>query len=173
MHDISDPLIFCQSHHESVSVAFLGITGRDPGVSKINQFHVDIFRCFFIKLGYTLWIPLKWSVILLQSWWTSTGYFSNSTCASVTNCQFSSIIDWICSQIEIEFGLPSSLRPGSAWYFWSFSANVITNQCPCRFLGIIGRDPGVSKINSGYMLTSFSVSLLNRRVFCQFLGINT
>ena len=36
-------------------------------------------------------IPPKWSVILLQSW-TSTGYFSNSSGSSVTNCRFSPII---------------------------------------------------------------------------------
>ena len=32
-----------------------------------------------------------WSVLLLKSW-TSTGYFSNSTGSSVTNCRFSPII---------------------------------------------------------------------------------
>ena len=36
-------------------------------------------------------MPLKWSVIFLQSP-TSTGYFSNSTGSSVTNCRFSPII---------------------------------------------------------------------------------
>ena len=36
-------------------------------------------------------MPLKWSVIFLRSW-TSTGYISNSTGSSVTNCRFSLII---------------------------------------------------------------------------------
>ena len=71
---------------------FLGITGWDPSVCKSNRLHVDILRFSFIKLGYILWIPLKWSVSFLQSW-TSTGYFSNSTGSSVTNCRFSLIVE--------------------------------------------------------------------------------
>ena len=70
----------------------LGIIGWDPSVCKSNQLHVDIHRFSFIKLGYILLqIPLKRWVIFLQSW-TSTGYFSNSTSSSVTNCRFSPII---------------------------------------------------------------------------------
>ena len=45
-----------------------------------------------LKLVYILYIPLKWSVIILQSW-TSTGYISNSTGSLVINCRFSPIID--------------------------------------------------------------------------------
>ena len=37
-------------------------------------------------------MPLKWSVIFLQSW-TSIGYFPNSTGSFVTNCRFSPIIN--------------------------------------------------------------------------------
>ena len=59
--------------------------------------HVDVLRFSFIKLGYILKIPLIWSVIFLQSWWTSTGYFSNSTGSFVTNCRFSPII---CGELE-------------------------------------------------------------------------
>ena len=43
----------------------------------------DIFSVFFINLRYILEIPLEWSVIFLE-YWTSTGYFSNSTGSSVT-----------------------------------------------------------------------------------------
>jgi hypothetical protein len=68
---------------------FLGIIGWDPSVCKSNRLHVDILWFIYIKLRY---IPLKWSVILLKSW-TSTGYFSNSTGSSVTNCRFSPITD--------------------------------------------------------------------------------
>ena len=71
---------------------FLGIklrlTGWDPSVCKSNRLHVDILRFSFVELGYILYIPLNWLVIFLQSS-TSTGYFSNSTGASVTNCRFS------------------------------------------------------------------------------------
>ena len=71
---------------------FLGILiGWDLSVCKSNQLHVDILRFSFTKLGYILWIPLKWSVIFLHSW-TSTDYFSNSTSSFVTNCRFSPII---------------------------------------------------------------------------------
>ena len=42
-------------------------------------------------LVYILWNSLKWLVIFLQSW-TSTSYFSNSTGSSVTNCRFFPII---------------------------------------------------------------------------------
>ena len=56
-----------------------------------NRLHVDILRFSFIKLGNILLIPLKWPVIFLQSP-TSTGYFSNSTVSSATNCWFSTII---------------------------------------------------------------------------------
>ena len=69
---------------------FLGITGQYPSVCKSNQLHVDILRFSFIKLGYILYILLKWPIIFLQSW-TSTGYSSNSTGSSITNCRFSAI----------------------------------------------------------------------------------
>ena len=70
---------------------FLVIIGSDLRVCKSNWLHVDILRLSFIKLAYTLLISIKWSVIFLQSW-TSTSYFSISTGSSVTNCRFSSII---------------------------------------------------------------------------------
>ena len=70
---------------------FLGITNRYPSVFKSNRLHVDIFRYPFINLGYILYIPLKWSVIFVQSP-TSTGQFSNSTGSYVTNCRFFSPI---------------------------------------------------------------------------------
>ena len=66
------------------SERFLGITGWDPSVCKPNRLHVPIRRFSFIILWYILYIPLKWSVIFLQSWRTSTGYFSNSTGSFVT-----------------------------------------------------------------------------------------
>ena len=52
--------------------------GWDPSVCKSNWLHVDNLRFSFMKLGFTLQIPLKQSVIFLQSW-SSTAYFSNST----------------------------------------------------------------------------------------------
>ena len=70
---------------------FLGITGWHPGVCKSNWLHVDILRFSSTRSGYILYIPLKWSVIFLQSW-TSASYFSSSTGSFVTNCQFSHII---------------------------------------------------------------------------------
>jgi hypothetical protein len=71
---------------------FLGIAGWDPSVCKSNRLNVDILQFSFIKFGHILQIPLKWSVIFLQ-FWTSTGYFSNSTGSLVTNCRFSPVID--------------------------------------------------------------------------------
>ena len=49
---------------------FLGrITGWDPNVCNSNRLHVHTILWFsFIKLGYILYIPLKWLVIFLQSW---------------------------------------------------------------------------------------------------------
>jgi hypothetical protein len=38
---------------------YLGISGRYPIVSKSNRSHVDIFRFSFVKLRYSLYIPLK------------------------------------------------------------------------------------------------------------------
>ena len=70
---------------------FLGVTGWDPSVWKSNRLHVHILRFPFPELGYILYIPLKQSVVFLQSW-TSTGYVSNSTGSSVTNCRFSPVI---------------------------------------------------------------------------------
>ena len=63
----------------------------DPSVCKSNRLHVEILRFSFITLRYILQIPIKWSVIILQSW-TSTGYSSYSTGSSVTNCQFTLIM---------------------------------------------------------------------------------
>ena len=70
---------------------FLGIIGQDPSVCKSDRLHVDILRFSFTKLGYILWITLKWSVILLQSG-ASIGYFSKSTGWFVTNYRFFPII---------------------------------------------------------------------------------
>ena len=71
-----------------LSGRFLGIiTGWEPSVCKSDRLHVDILRFS----GYIPWIPLKWSIILMQ-YLTSTGYFSDSTGSSVTNCRFSRII---------------------------------------------------------------------------------
>ena len=78
------------------SVRFLGITGWDPSVCKSNRFHGNILWFSFIKLGYILSFPLEWSLIFLQSWWTSTGYLWNSTGSSVINCRFSPIIAGHC-----------------------------------------------------------------------------
>jgi hypothetical protein len=66
--------------------------GWDPRVCKSDRLNVDILQFSFIKFGHILQIPLKWSVIFLQ-FWTSTGYFSNSTGSLVTNCRFSPVID--------------------------------------------------------------------------------
>jgi hypothetical protein len=64
----------------------------------------DILRFSFIKLGYIPYIPLKWLVIFLQSW-ISTGYFSNSTGSSVTNCRFSPIIGQVSKPCQKEHTL--------------------------------------------------------------------
>ena len=72
---------------------FLGIIGWDPRVCKSYQLHVDIlWFSLLIKWGFILQITLKRLVIFLQ-FWISTGYFSNSTGSSITNCWFSPIID--------------------------------------------------------------------------------
>ena len=72
---------------------FLGITtGWDPSVGKSNRFACRHPPVILFKLGYMVEIPLKWSIIFLQSP-TSTGYFSNSTGSSVTDCRFSQVID--------------------------------------------------------------------------------
>ena len=76
----------------------LGIIGWAPSVCNSNRLHVDILRVSFIKVVYILQIPLKWSIILLQSW-TSTGYFSNSTSSSVINYRFSPIIAQVTSAL--------------------------------------------------------------------------
>ena len=86
----------------------LGIIGWDPSICKSNRSHVDILRFSFIKLGYILQIPLKWLVIFLQSW-TSTGYISNSTGSSVTNCRFSPIIGAAGFNIEQIKVLPAGI----------------------------------------------------------------
>jgi hypothetical protein len=82
--------------------------------AKSNRSHVDILRFSFIKLEYILWIPLKWSVIFLQSW-ISTNYFSNSTSSFVTNCRFSPIISHmvIIMNVLCEFGVPIIRRRSS------------------------------------------------------------
>ena len=72
----------------SVRGDFLNIIGWDPSISKFNRFNGMIYRFFFIDLMYILSILLKWLVIFLQSW-TPTGYYSNSTGASVTSGRFS------------------------------------------------------------------------------------
>ena len=70
---------------------FLGIIGWDLSVCKSNQLHVDILWFFFVDFRYIPHILLKWLVILLNSW-TSTSYFSNSTGLPVTICWFCLII---------------------------------------------------------------------------------
>ena len=42
---------------------FLGIIGWDPSVCKSNRLHVDILQFSCIKLGYILYIFLKWLVV--------------------------------------------------------------------------------------------------------------
>ena len=74
---------------------FVGVTGWDPSVCKSNWVHVHNLRFTFIKLGYVLHIPLKWSVIFPQSW-TSTG-------SSVTNCRFCPIIARILLKDQVFF----------------------------------------------------------------------
>jgi hypothetical protein len=45
----------------------LGIIGRDPIVSNIDQLLVDTFWFFLIKMHNTLQIPMNQSVIFLKS----------------------------------------------------------------------------------------------------------
>ena len=89
---------------------FLGIIGWEISVCKSNRLHVDILRNFYINLRYISWIPLKWSVILLKSW-TSTTYFSNSTGSSVTNCRFSPIIAFKPSSLKESRKLSTKTTP--------------------------------------------------------------
>ena len=95
----------CESKTRSSDRGDFGATtGWDPGVYNSNRLHVHILRFSFINLMYILLIPLKWSVIFLQSW-TSSAYFSNSTGSFVTNCRFSPNIDWkmsTCSRSDLE-----------------------------------------------------------------------
>ena len=65
---------------------FLDIIGWDPNICKTYWFHVDIFGISDIVLRYGLEIPLKWSVIFLQSW-TSTG-------SCVINCRLAPITNF-------------------------------------------------------------------------------
>ena len=74
-------LLDCNGHGPSTlcvkqwSGRFLGImTGWDTSVCKSYRLHVAIIRFSFIKLGYILYISLKYPVIFLQSC-TSTGFF--------------------------------------------------------------------------------------------------
>jgi hypothetical protein len=79
---------------------FVGIIGWEPSVCKSNRLHVDILRFSFIKLG--VYSSINSSKVIgnfLQSW-TSTGYFSNWTGSSETNCRFSPIIVW---QVSMTF----------------------------------------------------------------------
>ena len=94
---------------------FVGITRWDPSVCKSNRLYFDILRFSYTKLGYTLWIPLKWSVIFLQSW-TSTSFSSNSTGSSGTNCRFSPIMDCkadVKRLVQAFRGLGHELRAGT------------------------------------------------------------
>ena len=107
---------------------FLNVTGWNPSVCKSNRSYVHIIRFSFIKLGYILHIPLKWSVIFLQSR-TSSGEFSNSTGSFVTNCRFSPIIGYIRGKVFFRgpvgfpcvhlFGnsiCPNSMPESHTWY---------------------------------------------------------
>ena len=62
---------------------FWALSGHDRSVSESNRLHVVIFRVFFVNVRYIPWIPLKWSVIFLNSC-TSTGYSTRSTRSSAT-----------------------------------------------------------------------------------------
>ena len=106
---------------------FLGIIGWDPEVCKSNWLHVDSLRFSFIKLRYILlWIPLKWSVIILQSW-TSTGYFSNSTGLSVTNCRLSQIIGVHDLYSQPRQHLNRAVRDPKFVYFSNSTGSSITS----------------------------------------------
>ena len=130
---------------------FLGITGWHPSACKSNRLHVDILRFSFIKLGYTLYIPLQRSVIILQSW-ISTGYFSNSTGSFVTNCRFSLIID--PSDIK-----SNRLHVGTSQFcFHSFEVHSIgSSKTSGNFLK--------SWTSTGYFSNSTGSSATNRRLF--------
>ena len=51
-HQANIPFIGCMRLRISVSGRFMGMIGQYPSVSKSNWLHVDLFRFFFIKLGY-------------------------------------------------------------------------------------------------------------------------
>jgi hypothetical protein len=92
--DLQNTRISTDGYAQKSPRTVLGIIiGWDPTVCKSNRLHVDILRSSLMKLGYILYIPLKWWVIFfLQSWWILTGYFPNSTGSCVTNRRFSRII---------------------------------------------------------------------------------
>ncbi len=128
---------------------FLGIIGWDPSVCKSNRLHVHILRFSFIRLGYILYISLKWSVIFLQSS-TSTGYFSNSTGSFVTNCRFSPIIGqsrWLCwglLYIVVMMPVRRGGRNFVSWFWqwlflfvcsiWEIVSFICQSMCTVRFV---------------------------------------
>ena len=82
-----------EAHMNQWSGRFLGMTGREILVFAIpTGYMLTSSGSPSLNQGIFFWIPLKWWANSLQSW-TSTGYFSNSTGSSVTNCRFSSIIE--------------------------------------------------------------------------------
>ena len=115
---------------------FLGIIGWDPSVCKSNRLYVDILRFSFIKWRYFLQIPLKWSIIFMQSW-TSTGYFSNSTGSFATNCWFSPIMGFIGSQRLFLCCLPPSEKAHTCLWIYDHLIICVRDQKYVKVLQLL------------------------------------
>jgi hypothetical protein len=74
--------------YTAVPRKFLSIVGQHPINYKSNRLHVNIFRCCFYSFEV---YSIDSSEMIGKSPKspTSTGYFSNPTGSSATNCQFS------------------------------------------------------------------------------------
>ena len=166
---LSPPVSNSIENSKQWSGRFLGIIGWDPRVCKSYQLHVDILWFSFIKWGFILQITLKRSVIFVQ-FWISTGYFSNSTGSSITNCWFSPIIDSkIIMSFSFLFLFEIEGRHASA------KAQVVVDHL-VRFpssreeISQPGIEPPTSSLRFGYLCTIIRYlgsSWTNQRLSCQ------
>ena len=105
--------IINHTYHKTIILNLQGfevacITLPIPTWKNTSALNWIVFRyCFLYKIVVYFINEIKWSVLFLQ-YWTSTGYFSNSTGSSVTKCRFSLIIDLEQCWGEIEHNLSRS-----------------------------------------------------------------
>jgi hypothetical protein len=86
-------------------------------VSRYNRVHVVIFQFFLINVRHIPQIPLKWSVIFLNSW-TSTSYCSNSTGSSVTSGWL--VVPVHCVYVHFQSEIEADLTWCLCWY-WMYN----------------------------------------------------